>query len=84
MSTNGSRRFIQAGGGVSWRRRGSNSLDDWVGYARLQGAGDFNLDGFRDSQIQYAFGDAVAVPAVTWLMEQAVVPALLKGEFDDA
>ncbi len=53
-------------------------------YARLQGAGDFNLDGFRDSQIQYAFGDAVAVPVVTWLMEQAVVPALLKGEFDDA
>lgn len=53
-------------------------------YARLQGAGDFDLDGFRDSQIQYAFGDAVAVPAVTWLMEQAVVPALLKGEFDDA
>ncbi len=40
-------------------------------YARLQGAGNFNLDGFRDSQIQYAFGDAVAVPVVTWLMEQS-------------
>lgn len=48
-------------------------------YARLQGAGDFKLDGFRESQIQYAFGDAVAVPTVTWLMEQAVIPALKKG-----
>lgn len=51
-------------------------------YARLQGAGEFNLDGFRESQIQYAFGDAVAVPAVTWLMEQAVLPALRKGADD--
>lgn len=48
-------------------------------YARLQGAGDFNLNGFRESQVQYAFGDAVAVPVVTWLMEQAVLPALRKG-----
>lgn len=47
-------------------------------YARLQGAGDFNLDGFRESQVLYAFGDAVAAPAVTWLMEQAVIPALTK------
>lgn len=53
-------------------------------YARLQGAGNFNLDGFRDSQIQYAFGDAVAVPVVTWLMEQAVLPALRKGDLCDA
>lgn len=48
-------------------------------YARLQGAGDFRLGGFKESQVQYAFGDAVAVPAVTWLMEQAVLPALRKG-----
>lgn len=45
-------------------------------YAALQGAARFNLDGFRESQIQYAFGDAVAVPAVAWLMKHAVVPAL--------
>jgi DNA (cytosine-5)-methyltransferase 1 len=51
-------------------------------YARLQGAGDFKLEGFRESQIQYAFGDAVAVPAVTWLMKQAVIPALEKGTAD--
>lgn len=45
-------------------------------YAKLQGASDFNLDGFRESQIQYAFGDAVAVPVVEWLMKTAVMPAL--------
>lgn len=45
-------------------------------YARLQGAGDFDLRGFRETQIQYAFGDAVAVPAVSWLMRTAVLPAL--------
>ena len=45
-------------------------------YARLQGAPHFNLTGFRESQIQYAFGDAVAVPAVSWLMKAAVLPAL--------
>lgn len=45
-------------------------------YARLQGAGEFDLSGFRDSQVRYAFGDAVAVPVVTWLMNQAVLPAL--------
>lgn len=45
-------------------------------YAKLQGAGSFDLHGFTESQIQYAFGDAVAVPVVTWLMEQAVIPAL--------
>lgn len=45
-------------------------------YARLQGAGDFNLKGFTESQIQYAFGDAVAVPAVRWLMYSVVLPCL--------
>lgn len=51
-------------------------------YARLQGAGSFNLDGFKESQVQYAFGDAVAVPAVTWLMQQAIIPALEKESQD--
>jgi DNA (cytosine-5)-methyltransferase 1 len=45
-------------------------------YAALQGAQDFKLDSFSESQIQYAFGDAVAVPAVEWLMKNAVIPAL--------
>lgn len=43
-------------------------------YARLMGAGWFNLDGLRDSQIHYGFGDAVAVPAVSWLSRTALVP----------
>ena len=45
-------------------------------YAKLQGAADFNLAGFRESQVQYAFGDAVAVPVVSWLVRAAVLPAL--------
>ena len=45
-------------------------------YAALQGAGDFKLSQFRESQVMYAFGDAVAVPAVAWLMRAVVVPAL--------
>lgn len=45
-------------------------------YARLQGARNFKLDGFKESQIQYAFGDAVAAPVVSWLMKNAVIPAL--------
>lgn len=45
-------------------------------YAKLQGAEDFKIGEFRESQVQYAFGDAVAVPAVSWLMRTAVIPAL--------
>lgn len=62
-------------GGGKARMRWMTGLE----YARLQGAGDFKLEGFKDSQVQYAFGDAVAVPVVTWLMEQAVLPALRRG-----
>ncbi len=47
-----------------------------VEYARLQGAGDMDLSPFRESQVLYAFGDAVAVPAVAWIMSNAVLPAL--------
>lgn len=47
-----------------------------VEYAKLQGADDFKLDGFRESNVQYAFGDAVAVPVVRWLMRAAVIPAI--------
>ena len=45
-------------------------------YAKLQGAGAFKIEGFTESQIHYAFGDAVAAPVVTWLMKAAVLPAL--------
>ena len=62
-------------GGGTIRLRWMTGLE----YARLQGAAGFNLGGFRDSQVQYAFGDAVAVPVVSWLIGSAVVPALREG-----
>lgn len=43
-------------------------------YARLMGAGDYNLEGARTNQALFAFGDAVAVPAVTWLGEHYLMP----------
>ena len=52
-------------------------------YARLMGAGWYKLGGLRDSQIQYGFGDAVAVPAVSWLSRVALAPlALNAGKAD--
>lgn len=36
-------------------------------YARLMGAGEYNLSGLRDSQVLFGFGDAVCAPAVSWL-----------------
>ncbi|WP_344226930.1 DNA cytosine methyltransferase [Microbacterium binotii] len=45
-------------------------------YARLMGAGDYTLDGARTNQALFAFGDAVAVPAVEWLGREYLVPLL--------
>ena len=49
-------------------------------YARLQGADSYRFDGFSDAQVRYAFGDAVAVPVVTWLIKTAIKPALTASE----
>ncbi|BCN83131.1 DNA cytosine methyltransferase [Prescottella equi] len=43
-------------------------------YAALMGAVEYKIDGFSDSQVQFAFGDAVAVPAVKWLAENYLLP----------
>ena len=43
-------------------------------YARLMGAPDFKLSGVRESQALFGFGDAVAVPAVTWLATHYLMP----------
>jgi DNA (cytosine-5)-methyltransferase 1 len=43
-------------------------------YARLMGAGHYNLAGARTNQALFAFGDAVAVPAVAWLSEKYLMP----------
>lgn len=45
-------------------------------YAVLMGADDYRLDGVRDNQALFGFGDAVAVPAVRWLAEEYLVPLL--------
>lgn len=47
-------------------------------YARLMGAGEYNLEGLRDNQILFGFGDAVCVPAVHWIGEHYLKP-LVKG-----
>lgn len=43
-------------------------------YARLMGAADYKLDGLRDSQIIFGFGDAVCVDVVAWLTENYLLP----------
>ncbi|SDI98374.1 DNA (cytosine-5)-methyltransferase 1 [Arthrobacter subterraneus] len=43
-------------------------------YARLMGAEDYNLIGARTNQALFAFGDAVAVPAVEWLGKHYLMP----------
>ncbi|MGC1206429.1 MAG: DNA (cytosine-5-)-methyltransferase [Ornithinimicrobium sp.] len=43
-------------------------------YANLMGAGSYRLEGLRDSQILFGFGDAVCVDAVAWLGENYLMP----------
>lgn len=54
-----------------------------VEYARLMGAGQYDLSGARTNQALFGFGDAVAVPAVSWLAESYLMRILrsdLQGE----
>ncbi|MGG7652709.1 DNA cytosine methyltransferase [Kocuria rosea] len=51
-------------------------------YAQLMGADTFTLDGLRDSQVHYGFGDAVAVPAVKWVAEEMILPTLWTPDTD--
>lgn len=52
-------------------------------YARLMGAGDYDLSGARTNQALFGFGDAVAVPAVSWLAENYLMP-LVRGELQSS
>jgi DNA (cytosine-5)-methyltransferase 1 len=45
-------------------------------YARLMGAGGYDLSAARTNQALFGFGDAVAVPVVAWLAEHYLMPAL--------
>jgi DNA (cytosine-5)-methyltransferase 1 len=49
-------------------------------YARLMGAGDYDLSAARNNQALFGFGDAVAVPVVSWLAENYLMP-LVRGQF---
>jgi DNA (cytosine-5)-methyltransferase 1 len=42
------------------------------------GAGDYDLSAARANQALFGFGDAVAVPAVSWLAENYLLP-LVRG-----
>lgn len=43
-------------------------------YARLMGASEYDVSGARINQALSAFGDAVAVPVVSWLAENYLMP----------
>ena len=46
-------------------------------YARLQGVDDsFDFAGLSSNKVLFGFGDAVCVPAVAWIAEHYLVPAL--------
>ncbi len=45
-------------------------------YTRLMGAGDYQLEGIRRNQALFGFGDAVCVPAVSWLAQHYLVPLI--------
>jgi len=47
-------------------------------YARLMGAGDYQLDGLRDLQALFGFGDAVCVDVAGWLATHYLEP-LVRG-----
>jgi DNA (cytosine-5)-methyltransferase 1 len=56
-------------------------------YARLMGARGYRLGGLRRNQALYGFGDAVCVPAVSWLAEHYLMPLVRgerRGEADEA
>ncbi len=53
-----------------WRVRWMTSRE----FARLQGAGDYNLAGVSENQALFGFGDAVCVPAVAWIAQYSLRP----------
>ena len=55
-----------------------------VEYARLMGAGDYQLDGLRPNQALFGFGDAVCVPVVGWLAEHYLMPLVNAATGDAA
>lgn len=52
-------------------------------YARLMGANDFELGTARTNQALFGFGDAVAVPVVSWLAKHYLMP-LVQGTLEES
>ena len=46
-------------------------------YCRLQGAPDLNLAGITENQARFALGDAVCVPAISWLARNCLKPLVI-------
>jgi DNA (cytosine-5)-methyltransferase 1 len=65
---------VQAGHGTV-RVRWMTPLE----YARLMGAGEYNLGGLRRNQALFGFGDAVCVPVVAWIADNYLMP-LVRGD----
>lgn len=63
--------LVEAGQGA-WRARWMTGRE----YARLQGAGDYQLDGTPEGRALFGFGDAVCVPVIAWLARSYLRPAL--------
>jgi DNA (cytosine-5)-methyltransferase 1 len=52
-------------------------------YAGLMGASDYKLDGLRDNQALFGFGDAVVVDVVEWLGNNYLMPLMKRHRAAD-
>jgi len=64
-----SKQFVLEVGGGRVRARNMTAIE----YGRLQGAGNYKIQ-VPINQALFGFGDAVCVPAVTWLAENCIEP----------
>ncbi|NUT47702.1 MAG: DNA (cytosine-5-)-methyltransferase [Saccharothrix sp.] len=53
-------------------------------YASLMGAEEYKLDGLRDNQALFGFGDAVVVDVVEWLGNHYLMPLIKRHERETA
>ena len=63
--------LVEAGNGTSRVR--------WMlgrEYARLQGAGNYDIEGIPENRVLFGFGDAVCVPVVSWIARHYLIPLL--------
>ncbi len=63
--------LVEAGRGIA-RLRWLTARE----YARLQGAGDYVLEGIPENCVLFGFGDAVCVPVISWLTKEYLAPLL--------